>query len=234
MLMSQKRGSAAQHRDNVMTEFEVRTKFGAPAMLSGLAIAKEPAGAKPVLSQQALEIAARFSDGAISPRMVAGLLRLSDFIAVFAIGFIAYRFNADIESTGDLRYLLPLAVAPFLAAILIQAADGYNAAHFHTPAGQAGRIVAAWTLVFAGFAVSIFFFKAGSFYSRAWFASWYLSGIVYFLAIRTALSFAVTRWYRDGRFQRRAVIVGGGASAAELIRSLESSSARTVQICGIF
>ena len=32
----------------------------------------------------------------------------------------------------------------------------------------------------------------------------------------------VNRWIREGRFQRRAVIVGGGESAAELIRSLES------------
>ncbi len=44
----------------------------------------------------------------------------------------------------------------------------------------------------------------------------------------------ILRWSRDGRIERRALIVGGGETTENLIRQLESSPHNDIRICGIF
>ncbi len=44
----------------------------------------------------------------------------------------------------------------------------------------------------------------------------------------------VRRWMREGRLSRRAVIVGGGTEAVELIKALEASHNTDIRIVGIF
>ena len=217
-----------------MTDLDLRTKFGATALRGALGPVPDGSSVRPALSEQALDVARRFSEHAVSPRMVAGLVRIIELLAVFAIGLGAYVVIVAPSHGADYRYALPLAVAPIAAILLLQTARSYDSTTFGSLSDQAGRIVAAWTLVFAAFAVAIFFFKLGTFYSRLWFAAWYVGGLVFFLVDRTVLAMTVARWNRDGRFQRRAIIVGGGDNAAELIRSLEGSSERQIQICGIF
>jgi Undecaprenyl-phosphate glucose phosphotransferase len=48
------------------------------------------------------------------------------------------------------------------------------------------------------------------------------------------LSQLVRRWIREGRLNRRAVIVGGGHEAEELIKALEASHDTDIRIAGIF
>ncbi|MDQ0469327.1 undecaprenyl-phosphate glucose phosphotransferase [Labrys wisconsinensis] len=215
-----------------MTEFNARAKFGTRAMMSAPApVADAPPAA---LSDQARAIADRFSDRPISRSMLSGWVRIIEFLAVLAIGFAVYLGTIVREDGSDPRYLIPLVLGALFTIALIQAADGYNTGAFRSIFGQIGRIAAAWTLVFAGFAVAIFFLKLGEFYSRLWFTAWYIAGFAFFLVFRTGVAVLVGHWMRDGRLQRRAVIVGGGETAAELIRSMEASADKDVQICGIF
>ena len=48
------------------------------------------------------------------------------------------------------------------------------------------------------------------------------------------MSKLIRRWARDGRMERRAVIVGGGTAAEVLIRSVEKQPYNDIRICGIF
>jgi Undecaprenyl-phosphate glucose phosphotransferase len=221
-----------------MTDYEVRAKFGASAIMGALGETPDSEAAPVALSDQALEIADRFSGRPASPRMVAGFLMLFDLFAIFAAGLVAHTLYVapylDDSSGFDLRYGILLATAPFLFIIFLQSMRGYDPASFGSLLEQSGRLIAAWTLLFASFAVSFFFFKLGTFYSRLWFAVWYGGGLGVLLASRLVLAALVDRWQREGRFQRRAIIVGGGAGASELIRQIEASTDRHIQICGIF
>ena len=217
-----------------MADSEVRAKFGAPAMMSALGREPEAATERAALSESALAIARRFSEHAISPMIVSGIVRILEASAVFAIGLMTYLIYALPEHSNDFRYVLPLIIAPAPTLVLLQTMRAYDATAFSLLVDQLGRVVVAWTLVFACFAVVIFFFKMGEFYSRLWFAGWYLLGLFFLLAERSFLAVIARGWSRDGRLQRRAIIVGGGDNAAELIRSLEASSDSNIQICGIF
>ena len=217
-----------------MTDMDVRAKFGSRAMMGALEGVDPAAEPRAALSEAASEIARHFSDKAISGSMVSGLVRLFEFFAILAIGF-AFYYSQIVPVDGfDARYLIPLFAGSLFTIVFVQAADGYNPIAFRSILGQIGRIIAAWTLVFAAFAVAIFFLKQGEFYSRFWFACWFAGGLTFFIVFRVSLAALVRHWNREGRMERRAVIVGGGDSAAELIRSLENARDNDIRICGIF
>ena len=79
-----------------------------------------------------------------------------------------------------------------------------------------------------------FFVKVGAEFSRVWIATWYVSALSALFAERLGLSLLVKRWMREGRLNRRAVIVGGGPEAEELIKALEASQDTDIRIAGIF
>ena len=51
---------------------------------------------------------------------------------------------------------------------------------------------------------------------------------------RLVVSQLVKRWIRQGRLNRRAVIIGGGEAAEDLIKALEASTDTDIRIAGIF
>ena len=69
---------------------------------------------------------------------------------------------------------------------------------------------------------------------RGWLADWLLMAWSACVAGRFLISALLARWARQGRLARRAVIVGGGESAAELVRRLESAAKASIQILGFF
>jgi Undecaprenyl-phosphate glucose phosphotransferase len=89
-------------------------------------------------------------------------------------------------------------------------------------------------MVFVLFAVVAFLGKIGDAYSRVWVASWYVSGLFVFTGFRLAFARLVRRWIHIGRLERRAVIVGGGESAENLIHAIEAEPDNDIRICGIF
>jgi hypothetical protein len=67
-----------------------------------------------------------------------------------------------------------------------------------------------------------------------WIVTWYASALLALFGERLALSLLVRRWIREGGLNRRAVIVGGGPEAEELIKALEASHDTDIRIAGIF
>ncbi|RVC57248.1 undecaprenyl-phosphate glucose phosphotransferase, partial [Mesorhizobium sp. M00.F.Ca.ET.038.03.1.1] len=57
---------------------------------------------------------------------------------------------------------------------------------------------------------------------------------VLIFGLRLVMSSLIRRWARDGRMERRALIVGGGKAAEQLIRSVEKQPYNDIRICGIF
>ena len=215
-----------------MTELNASAAFGAIVTADGAA--RNAPAVKTVLSEQARDMAQLFADRPISPSLLNGMVRGLEFIITFAIGLGLYAGYAVPGGGYDPRYFIPLVTGSLLAVLFIQLADGYNSESFRRPFAQIERILVAWTVLFAGFAMLMFFLKQGEFYSRVWFLSWYVVGLTAIVLFRAGLASTVRRWIRTGRLQRRAVIVGGGDSAAELIRAMADVADNDIRICGIF
>jgi FlaA1/EpsC-like NDP-sugar epimerase len=194
------------------------------------------------LGDEARRVASQLTDDNVSPRVLTGLVRLMDFVLLTALGFVIYliyvrpleQLDGTNLSSIDIRYALIAGCGGILAVIFIQAADGYGIITLRQMSRQLGRFLAAWTFVFLVFAITAFFFKQSESLSRVWFGAWFLSGAVALTLTRIVISHYIRKLFQDGRLQRRAILVGGGERAAELIRSLESQPDQDLQICGIF
>jgi len=187
-----------------------------------------------LLSERAQQVASQFAQNAVSPLLLATVLRLVEFIAVFAIGlgvYIAYVVPQDGFRTV---FIFPCLLGAAFTLIALQATDSYQISALRTHIKQLGRVLLAWSSVFAVLALAAFFMRISVEFSRIWFGSWYLGGILFFVCFRSLVASLVHRWALDGRLERRAVIVGGGKNAEDLIQSLESQPDNDVRICGIF
>jgi Undecaprenyl-phosphate glucose phosphotransferase len=167
--------------------------------------------------------------------VVTGAARIAEFLIVAVLGFAIYL--AYVEREGPETHLVYLAVVLGAAAansLLLQAFDLYQVSALRNFVGSFARIALAWALVIAGLMALAFFVKMGAEFSRVWIAIWYVSVFSVLFAERFGLSVLAKRWTKEGRLNRRAVIVGGGAEAEELIKALEASADTDIRIAGIF
>jgi len=195
--------------------------------------AQAPRGAI-FLNERAQQVASQFAQNAISPFLLVAVLRLVEFIAVFAIGMGVYMFYVVPQDGFRTMFVLPCLFGALLSLIALQATDSYQISSLRTHIKQLGRVLIAWTAVFAVLALAGFFLRVSEEFSRIWFGSWYLAGILFFICFRSLIASLVHRWALDGRLERRAVIVGGGKNAEDLIYSLEMQPDNDIRICGIF
>ena len=196
--------------------------------------AEKPTARQATLNAQAREIAERFSASSVSPVLLVGGVRLLDAAIVVAAGLLAYEYAFPGHPAIEWTYFAAMAAGVLLTGIFAQAADAYHVVAFRSLGGQVGRLLGAWTLVFAGFAVIGAFFDFGGAVQRNWMGLWFAFGAAAFLVAHAILVFMVQKWAREGRLGRKAVIVGGGEPAADLIRSLEAMPENDVHICGVF
>ncbi|HZP19987.1 MAG TPA: undecaprenyl-phosphate glucose phosphotransferase [Bauldia sp.] len=198
---------------------------------AGKAVEAKPA---PSLNAEARAAAASLKRMPISPVLVSGFARLIEFALVAVTGFVVYVLYVEQDAQLDFWYSVPVVAAALLSVGFIQMAGGYQIAALRGTGPQLVRVFAAWTLVFALIAVGVFLAKVGETFSRVWFATWFLTGFAALALFRVALAGRVRAWTREGLLERRAVIVGGGPSAEQLIQALEAQPDNDVRICGIF
>lgn len=183
------------------------------------------------LSEQAQDVAAVFSDRPISRRLLGGTVRALDFLAVAGLGAVVLATGGGF---ADPLPSIAVAIGSILSVFFIQAVEGYQVHVFRDYASQIGRIAAAWAMLFAGAAALAFFTGRTDSEIGMAAARWFVGGLVWFFASRAVLARLVRGWTRDGRLERRAVIVGGGKLAEEIIRGLEAQPGNDIRICGIF
>jgi Undecaprenyl-phosphate glucose phosphotransferase len=185
---------------------------------AGASAAAGPAGSQPL----------------ISPRVLVALVRTFECLLVTLLGMGFWLFHPGAE-VGDPGRYLPVTIGTGLAlATIAQFAGLYNVQTLLRPVEQIAKLSVIWVLLFAALAALAFFTKAGEEFSRLWLGSWYAAGLALLFIYRTAVSRIIRRWNKNGRLARRAVLVGGGEAAGQIIDALRNSPATDVSIAGIF
>ncbi|MEO5756422.1 MAG: undecaprenyl-phosphate glucose phosphotransferase [Mesorhizobium sp.] len=191
----------------------------------------DPAGG---MNDVARQVASQYRRDTMSPVMVSGVLRLVEFSVLFLAGLAAYFHYVGFFNYLAWQYPLTIAAASFLTVVLLDVADCYQVVSLMRPIANFGRIFLSWAGAFALMALTAFIMKMSQDYSRLLFGTWFVLGFVLLFSLRLVMSKLIRRWARDGRMERRAVIVGGGKAAEDLIRSVEKQPYNDIRICGIF
>src|SRR5262245_16134020 len=201
--------------------------------------AASAATARPVrpprpLSLAAQEAAAEPTVAAYSPIVLAGTVRLIELALIVLIGAAIYAAYVLPIDGFAWHYVAAIAGIAVMAMLAFQVADIYQVQAFRGHEKQYFRLASAWSVVFLIAIGLSFFAKLGDQFSRVWLGSFYFVGLAALIGFRKGLFVLVRTWTRQGRLDRRTVIVGADAAGDALIRSLATQRDSDVRIVGVF
>ncbi len=218
-----------------MLEFDPRKMMNAASAVTATADrAAVPAGQPKKLSPAALKVAAQTVTTAYSPIVLAGVVRMIEFALTALVGLAVYLAYVVPLDGFEWHYVSAILGVAVLAMLAFQAADIYQVQAFRGYEKQYFRLASAWSVVFLIAIGVTFFAKVGDQYSRIWLGSFYVAGLLVLIGFRRALFLLVRRWTREGRLDRRTVVVGADDRGDALIKSLASQRDSDVRVVGVF
>ena len=171
----------------------------------------------------------------ISREVIAGSARLFEimFIGLSGAGVWA-TYIGDFSAQSTLLFLPVFVFISISLPLLMQINGLFDMKAYLHPFTHAHKLALIWGGVFAVVLSFLFFSKVGESYSRLWIGSWAVGGFLSVIWQRFLFSLVISRLNTAGQFDRRAVLVGGGKPADDILSSLESTPANDVSIIGIF
>ena len=171
----------------------------------------------------------------IAPRVAAAFVRVVEAIMVVAVAFATLaRYPGFGLVTNWWPYVAIVMVASIALSVMFQVFRLYHLGALLAPMRHLPALVTIWTSVFGALSGAIFLGQLGTSLSRGWYLSWAVSGILFAIAVRFGLAALMRHFNQDGRFNRRAVLVGGGEAAGHVIATLSNSPETGISLVGIF
>jgi Undecaprenyl-phosphate glucose phosphotransferase len=218
-----------------MAEFNARQIMHAAPRPAGAATGGASPSTEPHrLAEAAEQAAAAPIAPALSPIVLAGVVRMLELALIAIIGTVLYVGYVVPQDGLALHYFVAIAGIAVLAMLAFQTADIYQVQAFRGHEKQYFRLASAWSVVFLIVIGVSFFAKAGDEFSRVWLGSFYVVGLAALLGFRRALFLMVRRWTREGRLTRRSVIVGGGDAGEALACAIAAQRDTDVRVIGVF
>jgi Undecaprenyl-phosphate glucose phosphotransferase len=186
------------------------------------------------LTSAALTVTNQKVPSAYSPIVIAGAVRIADFVLIGLIGLSLYVGYVAPRSGFQWEYPAAIFGLTLATVISFQAADIYDVEVFRGQLRQMTRMISAWAFVFLLFISASFFAKLGGEVSRLWLGGFFLVGLVALVGERLFLRALVRGWARDGRLDRRTVIVGSDQNGEQLVAALNKQDDSDIHVLGVF
>ncbi len=218
-----------------MLEFDPRKVMSAASAVTATVDHAAGAASRPkALSPAALRVAAQPIATAYSPIVLAGTVRMIEFALTALVGLTVYIGYVVPIDGFEWHYVAAILGIAALAMLAFQAAAIYQVQAFRGYEKQYFRLASAWSVVFLIVIGATFFAKIGDQFSRVWLGSFYAAGLLVLIGFRRALFLLVRHWTREGRLDRRTVVVGADERGDALIKSLAAQRDSDVRVVGMF
>jgi Undecaprenyl-phosphate glucose phosphotransferase len=186
------------------------------------------------LSAAALDVVNQKVSRAYSPIVIAGFVRVADFVLLSLIGALLYFGYVAPLDGFRWEYLTAILGVSATAVVCFQAADMYQVQLFRGHLRQMTRMVSSWSFVFLLFIGISFFAKLGGGVSRLWLSAFFFLGLGALVGARLFLRTLVRGWAREGRLDRRTIIVGSDRNGEELVEALKAQEDSDIHVLGVF
>ena len=188
----------------------------------------------PIAMTEVQRLAAR-STTRLSPAIVSGVSRGLEFVLLAATGGLTYYFYlGSLLPEMALAYVAVSVTTAIVASLLFEAMRLYTIPALRAFPGRTIRLAGGWMGLIGLLIVLGFLTKLGIEFSRIWLVIWFVTGLASLIVMRAGASVFVKNATRSGRLMRRAVIVGGGGEASDLIAAINASNNSGIEICGLF
>jgi Undecaprenyl-phosphate glucose phosphotransferase len=217
-----------------MLDFDTRKTVSAAPAVPTTADPLTMAASPRRLSPAAENLASQSIAPAWSPIVLAGFVRMIEFTLTVVVGLGVYAAYVIPLEGFEWRYVAAIFGIAVLSLLAFQAADIYQVQAFRGHEKQYFRLASAWSMVFLLVTGITFFAKIGDQFSRVWVGCYYIVGLLVLVGFRRLLFVFVRHWTREGRLDRRTVVVGADERGDTLIRSLDSQRDSDVRVVGVF
>src|SRR5258708_140788 len=208
--------------------------INAAAAVAVDATAERPVERRRRLSPAALAVTNQKVRASYSPIVIAGAVRVADFVILGLVGIALY-FGYVARLAGfNWQYIAAILGMAAAAVICFQAADIYEVQVFRGQLRQMTRMISSWALVFLLFMGASFLAKLGGEVSRLWLSAFFFVGLAALVAERILLQAMVRGWARDGRLDRRTIVVGSDRTGEQLIEALNAQDDSDIHVLGVF
>jgi Undecaprenyl-phosphate glucose phosphotransferase len=186
------------------------------------------------LSQAALAVTNQKVRRAYSPIVIAGAVRVADFVLLSLVGITLYLGYVMPLNGFNWEYVAAIVGMTATAVIVFQASDIYEVQIFRGQLRQMSRMISSWAFVFLLFIGASFFAKLGGEISPLWLSAFFLVGLGTLIAERLFLRSMVRSWARQGRLDRRTIIVGSDQNGEQLVAALKAQNDSDIDVLGVF
>src|ERR1700681_2918929 len=225
----------------LLTDLDTVEPINARSMLEAAAAAvvtatadRHPIERRRRLSQAALAVTNQKVRRAYSPIVIAGAVRVADFVLLSLVGNALYLGYVVPLSGFHWEYVAAIFGMTATAVVCFQAADIYEVQVFRGQLRQMTRMISSWAFVFLLFIGASFFAKLGGEVSRLWLAAFFFVGLAALMAGRLFLRALVRGWARDGRLDRRTLVGRSGQNGEKLVEALKAQCDSDIEILGVF
>ena len=186
------------------------------------------------LTPAALAVANEKVRRAYSPIVIAGAVRLIDLVLLSVVGIAIYFVYVEPLNGFSWNYIAAIFGMSVTAVVCFQASDIYEVQVFRGQLRQMTRMISAWAFVFLLFIGASFFAKLGGEVSRLWLSSFFVIGLAALIIERLLLRAVIRSWAREGRLDRRTIIVGSDENGEKLVEALNVQADSDIEILGVF
>jgi Undecaprenyl-phosphate glucose phosphotransferase len=186
------------------------------------------------LSPAALAVTNQKVRPAYSPVVIAGVVRVVDFVLLSFVGIALYLGYMAPIAGFYWEYVAAICTMSATAVVCFQAADIYQVQVFRGQLRQMTRMISSWAFVFLLFIGASFFAKLGNEISRLWLSAFFFIGLGVLVTERLFLRAMVRNWARQGRLDRRTIVVGSDKNGEQLIEALNVQDDSDLDILGVF
>lgn len=217
-----------------MEPIDIRTMMSSSATATGGAADAPRLERRRRLTPAALEVVNQKVSAAYSPIVINGAVRLADFLCLCAVGILLYVAYVVPIDGFFWEYTAAIVAMSAVAVISFQAAEIYDIDVYRRQLRQLTRMASSWAFVFLLFIGVSFFAKVGDVVSRVWLSSYFFCGFATLVVERLAIRSLVRRWAREGRLDRRTIIIGSDENGEHLIEALDNHDDSDLKILGVF
>jgi Undecaprenyl-phosphate glucose phosphotransferase len=129
--------------------------------------------------------------------------------------------------------LLSIAISG-LVLFTLQNAWAYTVNGLSNLVRQSTRLLLGLGAAFATLIAAIYILSLEAAIPRAFVIGWFGACLIFMASARFVTALLMKRWSAAGRLIRKAVVVGGGRNAEELIKQLRRSKLANIKVCGVF
>ena len=186
------------------------------------------------LTPAALAVAEQKVRSAYPPVIIAGVVRLID-LALISLGGIALYFGyGPFVLGGWWRYAVLSSVIAAAAVVVFQVLDFYQVPQLQARSLHVLRLLLCWCVVFISAITASHVARLDDASLWIWFATFFLVGFVALISERLVLCVVLRKWAKEGRLDRRTIIVGADQNGERLITALRAQEGSNLSILGVF